>query len=292
MQKTSVYLAVAAAFVCSAGGAYGANPTATLNIQQWGGGVWSENVSGLLVLDAQDNFALRQGAATTGIYQNGVFVDSASTAGNYWQWRNDTSGGYWNWHSTDVVDSTKPVAADNPWMSVMQLKSVSGHGDPDIAYAFSAFNNTASNQTYTFVVGEAILPTVNGANTVYSDISGGLTTRDGNVTVTPSGANVALQKFQLSADNGLTFVDAGVDVGPAASATGTVTYGPYSSPVSSGPVGSWNYIQLANTFVLTPKDGTSFVGYASINAVPEPTALAMLLAGMGLMAAMVRRRQR
>lgn len=291
MQKTSVYLAVTAAFVFSAGGVYAGNPTASLNIQQWGGGVWSENVSGLLVLDAQDNFAMRQGAGTTGIYQNGAFVDSASTAGNYWQWRNDTSGGYWNWHSTEVVDSTKPVAADNPWMSVMQLKSVSGHGDPDIAYAFSAFNNTGANQTYTFTVGEAIFPTVSGANTVYADISGGLTTRDGSVTVTPSGANIALQKFQLSADNGLTFVDAGVDVGPSASATGTVIYGPYNSPTASGPVGSWNYIQLTNTFVLTPKDGASFAGYASITAVPEPKSLAMLLAGMGLMATMVRRRK-
>ena len=290
MKTMSVYLAVAAAIAFSAGGVHGANPTAMLNIQQWSGSTWSENISGLLVVDAQDNFTLRQGSGTSGIYQNGSFVDSVSTAGNYWQWGNDLSGGYWNWHSTDVVDSTKPVGADNPWMSVLNLKSVSGHGDPDIAYAFSAFNNTASNQTYTFTVGEAIFPTVSGANTVYSDISGGLTTKDGNVTVSPVTGNTVLQRFQLSADNGLSFVDAGVGVGSAATASGTVTYGPYNSPATFGPAGSWNYIQMVNSFVLTPKDGASFAGYASITAVPEPKSLAMLLTGMGLMVTMVRRR--
>lgn len=295
MVKKSIGAAVAAVLAFSGGGVFAANPLATLTIQQADGKSWAENVTGLLVVDAQNNFSLKQGSGTTGLFQNGQFVNAVDTVAHpdYWQWKTDaaTGGNYWGWHSAETLSGGTPAATDagNPWMSVLRLNSVSGHGDPDLSYAVSAVNNNTYTQTYTFAVGEAIFPTVASASVVHADIAGGLTTRDGNVTIAPFGASTAIQQFQLSADNGATFVNAGVDVGPQASATGTVTYGTYAAD-ASGPAGpTWNYMQMVSKFTLSGKDSASLVGYASITPVPEPEPYTMLLVGLGLMGFMVRR---
>jgi hypothetical protein len=176
-------------------------------------------------------------------------------------------------------------------MAVLHLNNVSGHGDPDLSYAISAVNNNTYTQTYTFAVGEAIAPTVSSANLVHADIAGALTTRDANVTIAPFGTSTAIQQFQLSANNGATFVSAGVDVGPAASAAATATYGPFAAD-ASGPTGqTWDYMQIVTKFTLTGKDSASLVGFASITPVPEPETYAFMLFGLGLMGIATRRRK-
>jgi hypothetical protein len=296
MLKKHLGLAVAATLALSAGSAFAANPVTTLTIEQSDGKTWVENVTGLLVVDANGDFTLNQGADSTGFFQAGQFVSVVDTTihPDYWQWKIDasTGTGYWNWHTAETLDGSTPATTDasNPWVSVLNLKSLSGHGDPDLSYAISAVNNNTYTQTFTFSIGEEILPTVSGENIVHADIAGALTTKDGNVTISPFGANAAIQQFQLSADNGNSFVNAGVDVGPQASASGTTTYGTFAAD-ASGPTGqTWNYMQITSKFTLTAKDSASLVGYASITPVPEPETYAMLLAGLGLMGFTARRK--
>ena len=296
MFKKHLGLAVFTALAFSAGSALAANPVSTLTIQQSDGKSWVENITGLLVVDANGDFTMKQGASTSDFFQNGQFVNAVDTVvhPDYWQWQTDaaTGTGYWNWHTAETINGTTPATTDasNPWMSILSLKNVSGHGDPDLSYAISAVNNNTYTQTFTFAVGEEILPTVSGGNVVHADIAGALTTRDGSATISPFGANTAIQQLQLSADNGSSFVNAGVNVGPQASATGTTTYGTFAAD-ASGPTGqTWNYMQITSKFTLTAKDSASLVGYASIAPVPEPETYAMLLAGLGLLGFTVRRK--
>lgn len=296
MLRKFIKVAVAATLSLSTFGAFAANNTAMLTISQADGTVWQENMTGLLVVDAQNNFSMIQGQATTGLFQNGTFVSAINTAAHpdYWQWGVDaaTKVGSWNWHSSQTV-GVGSASASNPWMTALSLSNVSGHGDPDLSYAFSAVNNNATSQTYTFAVGEAILPPVGTANNVYADIAGGLTAKGGGVaTISPFGTNTAIQQFQLSADMGASFVNAGVDVGPVASAIGTGTYGTFASNTIAGPAGqTWNYMQLTSKFTLSANSRASLVGFASITPVPEPESYAMFLAGLGLMGLMARRRK-
>ncbi len=290
-------VAVAAVLALSAGNAFAANPTSILTIQQSDGKSWVENVTGLLAVDANGDFTMMQGASTSGFFQNGQFVNTVDTVvhPDYWQWKTDatTGAGYWNWHTAETINGTTPSFTDasNPWMSVLNLNNVSGHGDPDLSYAISAVNNNTYTQTFTFAVGEAILPAVGSANAVHADIAGALTTRDGSVTIAPFGASATIQQFQLSADNGANFVSAGVDVGPQAFATGTATYGTFAAD-ASGPTGqTWNYMQIVSKFTLTGKDSASLVGYVSISPVPELDTYALMLGGLGMLGLVVRRRK-
>lgn len=294
--KKYLSVAISAVLSISAINAIAANPTAILTIQQSDGVNWEENLTGLLVVDEHNNFSMLQGG-NTGLFQNGSFVSAIDTEvhPDYWQWKTDaTTGiGSWNWHSAQTINGTTPFLTDasNPWMSALSIKNISGHGDPDLSYAISAVNNNTFTQTFTFAVGEAILPTVSTANVVHADIAGALTTKDGSVTISPSGTNTAIQQFELSADNGGSFINAGVNVGSQATASGTSTYGIFAAD-ASGPTGqTWNYMQIVSKFTLTGKDSVSLVGYASITPVPEPENYAMLLAGLGLLGFMSRRKK-
>ena len=298
MNKSTVVLA--ALLVTVSGAALAGVPTASMTVVQSNGPSWVENLTGLVAVDAKNNFAMVQGTGTSGLFQNGQFVSTIDTTAHpdYWQWMptNGAAAGYWNWHSAQTLDGSTPstTTSANPWMSSIQLQNVGGHGDPDLIYAVSANNNSDFSQSYSFSVGEAIVPAVSSANTTYADISGGLTSRGGvTATISPSNPN-GIQQFQLSADGGATFVNAGVDVGPSASAVGNSAYGVYSATNATGPAGqTWNYMQLVSTFTLSAKSAASLTGFASISSVapvPEPMEGAMLLMGLAMLAPLARRR--
>jgi hypothetical protein len=294
-------IALAALLAVVSGGAIAGVPTASMVVQQSDGTSWVENLTGLVTVDAQNNFSMVQGGAT-GLFQNGQFVSTVSTTAHpdFWQWMpaNGAVAGYWNWHSAQTLNGTTPATTDatNPWMTSLNLQNVGGHGDPDLIYAVSANNNSSFSQTYSFSVGEAIVPTASTGGTAYADITGGLTSRGGATgTISPTSLS-GIQQLNLSADGGATFVNAGVDVGPSASTVGNSVYGPYSATNTNGPAGlTWNYMQLVSTFTLTAKTSASLAGFASIAAVtpvPEPLEGAMLLLGVGLLAPAVRRHNR
>jgi hypothetical protein len=296
MFKKSIGVAVATALAICAGSAFAAAPQALLTIQQSDGRNWLEDVTGLLAVDAQSNFSLIQGIGASSVFQNGQFVSAVDATVNpdYWQWKTDASGaGSWNWHSAETLDGTMPAVTDasNPWMSAVKLNNISGHGDPDLAYAILAINNSTHIQTYSFAVSEAIFPALSSPNVVHADIAGVLTSTDGSAMISPVGARTTIQQLLLSADHGASFVDAGVDVGPQVSATGTSIYGAFAAS-ASGPTGqSWNFMQIGSKFTLTGRDIAGLVGFASVAPVPEPETLTMLLAGLGLMGFKVRRRK-
>lgn len=290
--------AAAVALTLLAASASAANVSASMTVAQSDGSSWVEDLTGLVVTDAQNNFSMVQGAGTTGFYQNGGFVTAAqtSTHPDYWQWNASTSS--WNWHTAQTLDGTTPGTATtaNPWQSTVNLQNFSGHGDPDMIYAVSAINNNTLAQTYTFSFAEAIAPTVSGANSTYAEITGSLTSRTGNVggaTITPVNAS-GIQSYQLSADNGSTFVNAGVDVGGAVNvASGTSSFATVSATNPTGPTGqTWNYMRMVSTFTLSGKSAASLTGYASITPVPEPQLGSMLLLGLGLIGTIVHRRSR
>ncbi|MEC5386796.1 PEP-CTERM sorting domain-containing protein [Uliginosibacterium sp. H3] len=203
------------------------------------------------------------------------------------------------WHSWERVDGTSGATAttDNPWSSVFTF-TASGNVDPFMTYGFTAKNNTASTQTYTFTMGEALSPSVAGAYDIYADVSGSIVNGTGsNVTITPAladqdGDGIAeLQVLSLSNDGGLTFVNAGVDVGQKDLATGSKAYGLYSQ-LGSGS-GSFNYWAFETQFTLTAgKDVASLAGYAEITPVPEPAMWGMLLGGVGLLGFAARGRKK
>jgi hypothetical protein len=160
-----------------------------------------------------------------------------------------------------------------------------------MAYGYSVKNNTAVTQTYTFSTGESIVPPVGTPAQVYADVSYTLANTDGSATLAPVGS--AVQSFMLSADGGMTFSNAGVDVGNAVTANtkGSSSWGPYSATAPS-PGGTWNYMQIVSRFTLTPyKDVATISGTASITPIPEPESYAMLLAGLGMVGFMARRRR-
>ena len=156
------------------------------------------------------------------------------------------------------------------------------------------------HQTYTFTTGEVISPAISGAYDIHSEVSGSLVNPSGTGTllINPAlsdgdGDGIAeLQAVRLSSDGGVTFVNAGVDAGQKVTLASTTTsqgYGIYNADTSGS--GSFNYWAVETKFTLSPnKDVASLSGYVEITPVPEPAGSAMLLAGLGLIGFIVRRR--
>ncbi|WP_342617492.1 hypothetical protein [Rhodoferax sp. GW822-FHT02A01] len=174
-----------------------------------------------------------------------------------------------------------------------QLQDGTNYGNPDMYYAVSAINNSSLTQTYTFTIGSAITPTVSGANTVYTEFSGSLTGRRGVSKSIDAVFSSGIQRVELSADNGLTFVNAGVDLGQGTTSTGASSiFGLYSAINSNGPTGqTWNYMRLVSTFTLTGNSAVALTGYASVTPVPEVDEAAMLLMGLAMLASVARYRR-
>lgn len=295
--RTTSTLAIAVTALW-AGQALAANPQAILTINQYdasGSTVthsWQENLAPLLsVNDVTGDFTLIQGSTGQKVYNLSNPSDP-----DYWAWNSATAtaAGYWSWHSAQTLDGSTPEATNssNPWMTSISLTTLSGHGDPDMSYGFTARNNTNLTQTYTFSVSEVLTPAFTGANTVYADVGAALSNPSGSLQLSPVFPATTIQTFSLSSDFGATLVNAGVNVGPAytTATTGTSFY-PLSTATASGPVGTWNYMQIDTQFTLSGgRDVASVSGFASITAVPEPDDFALMASGLLMMGFIATRR--
>lgn len=285
-----IALVAAGLAVINAGAALANSPSGVLTITQSDGKTWSEDVAaaGLISFNAATgDFTLLQGSSVG----QSITTDNVDA----WVWKEDALGGYWDWHSAETVSgntvalggSTTPA---DPWMSSFQLRTLAGHGDPDLSYGFTAKNNTGLTQTYAFTVGETIVPTVSGANTVSAEFLAALITTDGGVSIAPTPGKTTIQQFALSSDNGATLVNAGVDLGTSFASAASTTYS-VASGLLGGPAGTWNYMQITTSFTLSAgKDVASIAGSAQILPVPEADQYALLLAGLGLIGFVARRR--
>lgn len=238
--------------------------------------------------------------AATGALSTPVYDAAAPTAPDGWAW---------SW--TNFADLTKPL--DTPvlswhtstqtngvWDSVVQLKAA-GNVDPFLSYSFAAKNNTTANQTFSFSYGESIVPPVNGAYSIYADIAGSLTHAGITSTalLTPTLGDldgdgiIEIQTLKLSTDGGVTFLNAGVDVGQAQSwaLLGTTGFSTVSDTIT-GNLSSINYWQFDVSFTLTPgHDAAALSGFALITPIPEPTTYAVTIGAAALFGAWLRRRR-
>ncbi len=252
--------------------------------------IQSENVSGFVSVDPET------GSVSTP-------APGAALAGN------------WTWSTVDLVTGaslsqavmhwhTDLKGTDDRWLSVVQLKAT-GNVDPFMSYSFSAKNNTALNQNYSFSYGETVVPPVAGDFSLYSDFGGSLT--HGSISpiaqLTPTLGDLdgdsilEIQTLKLSTDGGLTFTNAGVDLGGVQTRvpTGTSVFGPFDD-VITGNLGTINYWQFDVGFTLTPgRDAVGLTGFAELVAtsnIPEPSTYALLISSLVFGAVVVRRRHR
>lgn len=209
-----------------------------------------------------------------------------------------TSG--WMWHRDPLddpdttQDETKLVMRwSTETLATISLLGMSGDIDPYMSYAFAVKNNTAFTQTYTFVFGEAIVPSITGGYYVHADVGVSLTN---SPPAAPSAviAPVSLApKFQtLTLSDGITTFNAGVDVGNSytRAAAGTGVFGEASPSVNGTTPLSLNYWEFQTRFTLTPGgDAVAISGFAEI--IPEPSTYA-LLAGCGVLGVVALRRRK
>lgn len=274
MRRASLAIVLAA---LGTGPALAGNPTVAIVIDNGNGNAWTEQLvttsqdasNGLLVLDTTTGgFTMRQGSAGQSISMDGV---------DAWTWQ----GSYWSWHSAQT-------AADGSFLAEMELHGISSNGDPDLSYDLTVKNTTGLAQNYRVFADAQINPALTGPNQVYASVAGNLSATQGTLRLDQS------QSFNLSANGGNTLVNAGVDISlmPAYVTAGQGSFGAQSA-LQAGPAGAWNYMTLSSAFTLSGGTGSASIqGYASITPVPEPATYGLLLAGLGVVSLVARRRRR
>lgn len=192
--------------------------------------------------------------------------------------------GKWFWTSVPTVDvgggEVKPTFE-------IELSQVSGNVDPFMTYSFRAVNNGATPLTFTFSQGISLIPTVSPDTEVRASLGYSLTDGTGGLTLAPTGANPAVSMFELSSNNGVTFVEAGPDVqlgdSKTAGAGGSAAYsfgGPTWYP---GEAGTFNYMRARTEFSLTGgRDVAVLTGRIEVTPVPEPSTYALIGLGLGM----------
>ena len=267
--------------------AVAASPRAILDIYEGTSttATWSEDVSGLLVLNAgSGNFSLLSGDASHGYFQSGAGLlnTAPNTAGanhpDYWTWTTDTTTntGYWSWQSMDGS-------------AVAELHAASGLGDPKVDLEFTVKNNSANTRTYTFRESEDFT-SLSAPSLISAQFNASVKNPAGSSVMSPITGH-ALQELYLHDSNGAT-VNANANLG------GMITFDSahpaYSDLVTgvNSPMGNWNHMELVSRFTLSGySDKIRVNGWATITPVPEADTSAMLLAGLLMVGLVTRRRK-
>jgi hypothetical protein len=229
-----------------------------------------------------------------------VMPTTGTTISPDWDWtkidvRNQTTGLFeqkdaLRWHTAERSED------DSAWRSTVTFYGAA-NVDPFMTYGLTARNATNAVQTYTFSYGESIVPPLTGAYQLYSDIAGSITNAVSGTTarISPVVADLdgdllpEVQTLNLSTDGGVTFVNAGVDVGPdfeTTTVSGSTSYGVYSSQ-KTGMLGTAvDYWRFDTEFTLTPgRDAVALSGFAEIAAIPEVSTSSLFLGLLALAAA-------
>jgi hypothetical protein len=171
--------------------------------------------------------------------------------------------------------------------------------DPQLDYGFSFIDTGApSTVTVTFLL--PMVPPLAAATSVRAQISGSITDRvENGVSITPVAGDPdgdGIGEIQVM-ELGLPFVNAGVDVGPAASFTPassmsshTALYGPHSDGPQLGPPGGPFTVMRVTTSFTGSGDGDAYAFRGNAFAIPEPSTWVLTLMGVGIMLGACRRR--
>jgi hypothetical protein len=107
----------------------------------------------------------------------------------------------------------------------------------------------------------------------------------------------SIQSVQFSADGGVTWVDAlfgglggSVSVAPGGNPPETFALTTGASYISSGLSGTFNRVRLVLNGDLSSTDQLGLVGRIDVQAVPEPSTWALMIAGVLLVGTIVRKR--
>jgi hypothetical protein len=266
-----------------------ASYASSVTISEAGGNSWQLDLTPFLTYDsASGNVGLPVSGSSLGENWSWSKVDAIDAAGATYQADGLT------WHSSETVDGT-----GTPWRATFTFYTA-GNVDPNLSYGFSARNNTATTQTYTFSYGESVSPAFSGPYSLYADVSGSVTNSVAGVPAAIAPVNPAgIQVLSLSTDGGATLFDAGASVGPAFSTgpgTGTTPYGLYSTTRVGNALTPIDYWRIDTQLTLTPgRDAAALSGFAEITPlviVPEPSLDAAILGSCTLAFLAWRRRSR
>jgi hypothetical protein len=177
--------------------------------------------------------------------------------------------------------------------------------DPVITYSF-AVTDFGAPSTFGFIFSQPIVAT-STPGVVDASLSGSTTNGGGLpglVTVTPAAPPgiipvdgdflPEIAVYTLSQNGGATFLNAGLDLGPAFASNPLLvsdTYGPFSGGPIAGPAGagSYNFMRVDVNFSLSG-GSDSFTANGSATVIPEPGTLVLLVGGLVALAAAGRRR--
>jgi hypothetical protein len=132
---------------------------------------------------------------------------------------------------------------------------------------------------------------ISGPTEVSASVSGTLTDATGDegslIPPSDSDGDSIDEILSGSAFDGVSFLNLGVDVGPAAERFRLFPYGPFSDGPQAGPSGSFSILHATLSFTLSGNgDSASFSGFVTLEpaAVPEPGAFWPVVAGLGVVA--------
>jgi hypothetical protein len=165
---------------------------------------------------------------------------------------------------------------------------VTAKPDPFIDAVFGVTNNTGGVQTYSIIFTLPVTPAIPNA-TAGASVIGNLTVNTGGGTLGHSGTTAMFTTLidGVPYDTLLPF-DSSVTLAFGSGSTGSDDFGLPALDQPAPAVNTSIGIQL--TFTLTPGDSASFTGRFEVIPVPEP--MRALLAGGGLLAALVFARRR
>jgi len=187
---------------------------------------------------------------------------------------------------------TQPVSISGTWGSAT-IDTLGGNSDPSLLFGGGSVNNSGGDVLFSFATSTPI--SLLGPVIAQSQLTYGLTSQAGfgPAHLEPFDTNhhlVVANDLQLG--NGS--VNKGVDIGgPCDAPAGqSVTCGNLS--LTGAPFGSpgdtFTAMGVNVSYFLSAHSSTSFNGQIIQNAVPEPSTYALLVAGLGLVGFIARRR--
>jgi hypothetical protein len=203
-----------------------------------------------------------------------------------------TTGSYTIDPKTGAIDLSAPISINGSWGSAT-IDTLGGNSDPSLLFGGGSVNNSGGDVLFSFVTSTPI--SLHGPVVAQSQLNYGLTSQVGfgpaHLEPFDTGHHLVVAN-DLQLGNGT--VNKGVDIGgPCDAAAGkTVTCGNLS--LTGAPFGSpgdtFTAMGINVSYFLSAHSSTSFNGQVVQVAVPEPSTYTLLVAGLGLIGFVARRR--